>query len=225
MCNKYMYQTLMFWSVFFVFSRESASSADENSCSGIPSPMKKKTKYQIPSDDHTYVRQKSSLLSDSSEHSQSQGQSQEGVTLTSPSTSATPASMVTTLELHSEQTSSQQETLTTTKCPEQVIDQNKMDHREEPPAVNTSELKHDVTDDVTVKKEPEKIDTAEAEQKAVAMDTNTEAAVTEDNKDKLEISRGELVGDKEGDANKPEYMASEVKGDDQAEEKGDKSGK
>ena len=186
--------------------------------------MKKKTKYQIPSDDHTYVRQKSSLLSDSSEHSQSQGQSQEGVTLTSTSAPATPASMVTTLELHSEQTSSQQETLTTTKCPEQVIDQNKMDHREELTAAKTSELKHDdVTDDVTVKKEPEKVDTAEAEQKAVAMDTNT--AVTEDNKDKLEISGSELVGDKEGDANKPKDIATEVEGGDQVEEKGDKSGK
>ena len=217
----------MCWFIYFsVFSRESASSADENSCSGIPSPMKKKTKYQIPSDDHTYVRQKSSLLSDSSEHSQSQGQSQEGVTLTSTSAPATPASMVTTLELHSEQTSSQQETLTTTKCPEQVIDQNKTDHREELTAVNTSELKHDVvTDDVTVKKEPEKVDTAEAEQKSVAMDTNTEAAVTEDNKEKLGISGSELVGDKEGDANKPKDIATEVKGCDQEEEKGDKSGK
>ena len=132
--------------------------------------------------------------------------------------------MVTTLELHSEQTSSQQETLTTTKCPEQVIDQNKTDHRDEPTAVNTSELKHDnVIDDVTVKKEPEKMDTAEEE--AVAMDTNTAAAITEDNKDKLGISGRELVGDREGDANKPKDIATEVKGGDQVEEKGDKSGK
>ena len=123
--------------VSFFHSRDSASSADEGSCSALPSPSKQKnTKYKIPSDDHTYVRQKSNQgapasMSDNSEQSQSQSQqsqcqSQEGVTLTSKLPSASSAIVVTTLELHSEQTSSQEQEMLTTstaKCPEQLIDQ------------------------------------------------------------------------------------------------------
>ena len=88
----------------------------------------KNTKYKIPSDDHTYVRQKSNQgiagTPECVEHSQNQ--SQEGVTLTSNVPSASSVSTVTTLELHSEQTSSQEQemlTATTAKCPELIIDQ------------------------------------------------------------------------------------------------------
>ena len=187
---------------FFLHSRESASSADENSSSGAPSPVKKKnTKYQIPSADHTYVRQKSNqgLFSESSEHSQSQGQSQDGVTLTS---TTTPAAMVTTLELHSEQTSSEHETLTTTKCPEQTIEQNSS-HLVEAPVTKTPEVKSDmsasrpsnVTPSDAVKKEIEQVSTATAQHQNNPMDSNVTAMDVADNKDSVHqsaISQGEI---------------------------------
>ena len=197
----------------FLNSRDSASSADEGSCSGLPSPSKQKnTKYKIPSDDHTYVRQKSnqgtpaSMLSDGSEHSQSQNQSQEGVTLTSSLPSASSAAMITTLELHSEQTSSQEhETLTTTKCPEQFIDQKPPLLGGQTMKVSDSEISSvsaskqtsenststvsvfmkSVNDaiDKAVKEELQKTDDVEMKSKTVPMDTNVTAAESENKKE------------------------------------------
>lgn len=97
-----------------ILSRESASSADESSCSGTPTPVKQTTS---GSGDHTYFRQKSNPSTSSPVVGIKpldilKSQVSDDLVLNTASKS------VTTLELHSEeQTSTPDVTLTFTECP------------------------------------------------------------------------------------------------------------
>lgn len=145
------------------------------------------------------MRQKSNqgnargLFPEPSDQSQSQSQSQDIVTLTqNMQPVSTAAAMVTTLELHSEQTSSQEhETLTTTKCPEQFIEQKptlpeqaiKTEAADENSKTSAATLGNGtlgdaykrssvMVSDSAVKKEEEEVSDLDSQGTVVPMDTN-----------------------------------------------------
>ena len=95
-------------------SRESASSADESSCSAASSPVKKPAQGSV---DHTYFRQKSNQESGSALSADSELPNKQGCDtgVNQEDSNIKPTSVVTTMELHTEQSMEEKVTLTTTK--------------------------------------------------------------------------------------------------------------